>query len=209
MIDGVDGDDVGLRARWMRVLPTAAELGDPLLGRWSEPHRRYHTTEHLREVLDHVGRLAEPYHDQQLVELAVWYHDAVYEVPAGEVGNEEASARLAEHELAGHLTVERVCEVGRLVRLTADHRVTAEDTDGALLCDADLAILAADRERYFAYTMAIRDEYRHVSDVQFRQGRRAVLAALLEHGPLFRTPRGASLEEAARHNLLDEIGRLS
>lgn len=206
---GMDSDDQDLRASWAQLLPAATDLVDPLLDRWSEPHRRYHTADHLRHVLDQIAALAEPYHDQQLVGLAAWYHDAVYRVPADEVGNEETSARLAEHDLAEHLTAEKACEVGRLVRLTAGHHVAADDADGALLCDADLAILAADWEQYFAYTAAIRDEYRHVPDEQFRQGRRVILTALLEQGPLFRTPRGVELEAAARRNLLAEIDRLS
>ena len=205
----VDIEDAGLRARWARLLPGATELADPLLERWSEPHRRHHTVEHLREVLDHIARLAEPCHDQQLVALAAWYHDAVYQVPSGEIGNEEASARLAEHELAGHLGAEQVCEVGRLVRLTADHRAAPGDADGALLCDADLAILAADENTYLSYTAAIRAEYHHVPRDRYRQGRRAILTALLEQRPLFRTPRGTQLEDAARRNVAAEIDRLS
>lgn len=202
-------DRSALLAGWGALVPTAPELGDHLLDRWSEPHRRYHTVAHLRDVLDRIGELAEPHHDRQLVALAAWYHDAVYRIPPGQPDNEEASARLAEHELAGHLDPDQVCQVARLVRLTADHRVAADDADGALLCDADLAVLAADEDAYRRYTEAIRAEYAHVPHGRFRQGRREVLTALLEQGRLFRTRRGARLEERARQNVAAEIDRLS
>ena len=65
-----------LLARWNATLPRQAELGENLIIRYSEPHRRYHTTKHLFQVLTMIDRLADD-HDLFLVRLAAWYHDAV------------------------------------------------------------------------------------------------------------------------------------
>lgn len=196
-----------LRDRWIRSLPEAPGLVDPLLDRWSEPHRRYHTLDHLAAVLQAVDDLAEPCHDRQLVALAAWYHDAVYEIGAS--NNEAASAELARGELSPYLGQDRATAVGRLVELTADHRVAPGDHDGALLCDADLAVLAGPEPDYRSYSAAVRQEYASVPEAAFRAGRSRVLANLLASGPLFRTGKGAALEAAAEANLRREIAELS
>lgn len=205
----VDADDLTarLRAAWRDLCPYHPGLGERLLQRWSEPHRHYHTPTHLAAVLAAVDRLAEPHHDRELVALAAWYHDAVYDLPPDPLGNEEASARLAETELAPVLGPQRAGEVARLVRVTSEHRVDAHDHDAALLCDADLAVLAGDPADYRTYAEAVRREYDQVPEADFRAGRARILDALLAE-PLFRTARGRELEPAARRNLAAEIAEL-
>lgn len=196
--------------RWRELVgPDHDGLGHDLLRRWREPHRRYHTVEHLRAVLDAVDELAEHAADATAVRLAAWFHDAVYR---GEPGaDEEASAGLAAETLpdAG-VGAQRVAEVVRLVRLTASHDPAPGDTNGAVLCDADLAVLAGDPDEYAGYAAAVREEYAAVPDDDFRRGRAGVLRALLAQDPLYRTPTGAARwEHAARHNLTTELALLS
>ncbi|MFE5854827.1 hypothetical protein ACFQ61_16670 [Streptomyces sp. NPDC056500] len=188
--------------------PDPRPYADALLARWDEPQRRYHTTAHLAAVLDHIDALAPHATDADLVRLAAWFHDAIYLPDRSE--NEERSARLAERALreAG-LPDSATAEVARLVRLTVTHAPEPTDTNGAVLCDADLAILAAPPTAYAAYAAAVREEYGFVPDDAFRAGRAAVLRQLLALPALFHTPRAVrEWEEAARTNLAAEIGRL-
>jgi predicted metal-dependent HD superfamily phosphohydrolase len=187
--------------RW----PGPGPIGADLLRRYGEPHRRYHTAEHLAAVLDHVDELAAEAGDAEAVRLAAWFHDAVYDPSRGD--NEERSAVLAERMLADtDLPAVTVAEVARLVRLTTTHDPRDDDRNGAVLCDADLAILAADPEQYAAYAAAVREEYAAVPDEAFRAGRAAVLESLLDLPALFRTPSGRERwEAAARHNLRTEL----
>ena len=105
---------------------------------------------------------------------------------------------------------ERVGEVARLVRVTEHHEPPAGDPDGAVLCDADLAILAADAARYERYVQSVRAEYAHVPEAMFRQGRAAVLRALEAMPRLYRTAAGRERwEAAARANLARELSDLS
>ncbi len=192
-----------LRDRWNHLLPDAKPLGEDLLGRYSEPHRAYHDRRHLTEVLDALDVLAAEAKDPDTVRLAAWFHDAVYdpEAPGGE--NEEASAQLAEAELAAYgLDAEQVAEVGRLVRLTAGHQTTEGDGNGAVLCDADLRILATERERYDEYATAIRTEYAHVGDRDFARGRTAILERI-GTGRIYTTTRGYDAWERPAHSNLD------
>ncbi|MFJ6849114.1 hypothetical protein ACIQM3_01040 [Streptomyces sp. NPDC091271] len=208
-----------LRGRWREALlaarggtglaPDPEPYADALLARWAEPQRRYHTTAHLTQVLDRVDTLAGHAADPDLVRLAVWFHDAVYRPDRSE--NEERSAALAERALpeAG-LPDAATAEVARLVRLTVTHDPADGDTNGEVLCDADLAILAASPKEYAAYAAQVREEYGFVPDDAFREGRAAVLRQLLELPCLFRTPHGAQeWEPRARQNLTTELELLS
>ncbi|MGV2386680.1 MAG UNVERIFIED_CONTAM: metal-dependent phosphohydrolase, partial [Thermobifida fusca] len=187
----------------------AAAVGAELLARWAEPHRRYHTLDHLKAVLAAVEVLADAARDSTLVRYAAWFHDAVYR---GEPGaDEENSAQLAELLLPScGLSTEQVAEVARLVRVTADHSPEPGDANAEVLCDADLAILAAEDAEYTAYAAAVRQEYAHVGDVEFARGRIAVLRDLLASPRLYRTEQGyAWWEERARANVAAEIARLT
>lgn len=199
-----------LLERWRGVTGSGAdELGRDLLRRWSEPHRRYHTTDHLRAVLDAVDVLAHHAADTTAVRLAAWFHDAVYQGRPGE--DEIASARLAAATLpAAGVGEERVREVVRLVELTSSHDADRGDANGAVLCDADLSILGGEPAEYAAYASAVRAEYPHVSDQDFRRGRAEVLRRLLALDPLYRTPTAADRwAAAARRNLTAELDLLS
>ncbi|MFJ9595696.1 hypothetical protein ACIRS3_23410 [Streptomyces virginiae] len=218
-------DTTDLRARWRATVAEAAApadhapdhdhgpdpdpYADRLLAAWAEPQRRYHTTAHLADVLARIDVLAPYAADPAAVRLAAWFHDAVYRPDRSE--NEERSAALAERALP-ELGVDaaRTAEVARLVRLTVTHDPAPGDTDGEVLCDADLAVLAGSAQAYAAYAAAVRDEYGFVPDDAFRAGRAAVLRQLLDLPRLFRTPHGTAHWEApARANLAAELATLT
>jgi predicted metal-dependent HD superfamily phosphohydrolase len=182
-------------------------VGAELVARWSEPHRRYHDLDHLRAVLRAVGLIQEWAADPVAVRLAAWFHDAVYDGRPG--WDEERSAQLARSRLPRcGVPARRVAEVARLVRLTAAHDTLAEgDRDGAVLCDADLAVLGGDG--YADYAAKIRQEYAHVPGELFRRGRAQVLRRLLAVPRLYRTPPARELWEArAREAVSAELAEL-
>jgi predicted metal-dependent HD superfamily phosphohydrolase len=196
-------------------LRSAAEA---LLERWTEPHRRYHNRTHLDRVLGTLRQLAADEGGEtspgsadvgDLAALAGWYHDAVYEPTRSD--NEEQSAAVARRQLAQLDVAEGiVAEVSRLVFLTKTHEPGQHDRAGALLCDADLAILAMPADVYDAYSAAIRAEYSHVSERDYRAGRAAVLSALTARPRLFHTGHGwAAWEQPARGNIARELQELN
>jgi predicted metal-dependent HD superfamily phosphohydrolase len=210
---GTDGLSEAERAelleRWHAVLPHQEAMAEALIRRYAEPHRRYHGTRHLLEVVRKVDELAGD-QDLFLVRLAAWFHDAVYDIPERELTNEEASARLALRELSrAGLEQEDLTQVARLVRLTADHVPGSRDPEGELLCDADLAVLAGPPDAYAAYASAVREEYGHLSDAGFTAGRIAVVEHLLALPALYRTPEAAAQwADRATANLTAELSLL-
>jgi predicted metal-dependent HD superfamily phosphohydrolase len=196
-----------------------AGVGDRVLSRYREPARRYHTAEHLAEVLQTIRSLAEPSDpgatfrldgpdDYRIVSLAAWFHDAVYDPRSST--NEDDSAALAADEL-GAVGVEAavVDEVARLVRLTAGHTVAPGDDNGALLVDADLAILGSRPARYDRYAVDVRAEYGFVDDDAYRVGRTGVLETFLGLGSIYHCElMVVRCDDSARQNLRRELDRL-
>ena len=200
-----------LLASWTDALgtgPAVLAAGQDLLARYDEPHRRYHDRRHLADVLAALSRLTAGQAVPVEVVCAAWLHDAVHD---GRDDDEQRSAVLATqvlHDLdvAPHV----VDEVARLVRLTLTHDPAPDDVSGALLSDADLAVLGADPARYARYAEDVRQEYAHVDDDAFRSGRTAVLRDLLERPRLYVTQKGhRRWDSAARRNLHHEITRLA
>jgi predicted metal-dependent HD superfamily phosphohydrolase len=193
---------------WNRLGAVAPEaLLAELVGRYSEPHRFYHTLQHLREcfsVLEpasHLaGRLAE-------VQLALWFHDAVYDTRAQD--NEEQSARWAEQSLvAAGASSDAAAQVRELVLATKHHAVP-QGEDAKLLVDVDLSILGAAEPRFAEYERQIRQEYEWVPEDAFRQRRARVLASFLDRSSIYSTAWfAARLEEQARKNLSRSLKEL-
>jgi predicted metal-dependent HD superfamily phosphohydrolase len=201
-VAGVDFED------WAALAgdsPTSRTEWAAVVGAWTEPHRRYHDLAHLAAVLGIVDQLAGSA-DPVAVRLAAWYHDVAYDPRRSD--NEEVSAARARIGLLGLVDDATVDEVQRLVLLTAGHDPAPDDANGAVLCDADLAVLASPPPAYAGYASAVREEYGHLTDAEFTAGRIAVLEALLALPALFRTPTAQPWTAAARANLAAELSLL-
>jgi predicted metal-dependent HD superfamily phosphohydrolase len=191
-----------------------ARSGADLLVRWSEPARRYHTTRHLVEVfwaleeLEKAGEL----NDRQcsVARLAAWFHDAIYD-PEAEPGSNEADSAVLARKTLQQLGIgdADMAVINRLIRLTAGHDADAEEPLEAAFQDADMWILSAPQERFDGYCSQVREEFAHVPDAAYRQGRAAVLEPFLHRDSIYRTPHALhTWERAARINLGRELTRL-
>lgn len=171
-----------------------------LTRRYTEPHRHYHGLPHIAWMLDEARGVALD--DDQV--LAIWFHDAVYEVGAAD--NEERSAALAVERLAAAgLPAERVQRIERVVLDTKDHVPRCEASK--LVIDLDLASLALPRPQFEANGARIRREYAVVDDATFYAGRRAFMEAYLARERLYWTAWGAPLEARARENLRLDLAK--
>ena len=197
-----------------------AELGESLLQAWEQPHRAYHHSGHLSQMLTDLDRLYA--HRTQgstplALVLAAWFHDAVYEGAPGE--DERRSEQLASTSLeplvtAGLLSGDELQMVSLLVRATATHELPEsadlpagyELEDIQFFLDADMAILAADSAHYRRYLRGVRSEYSHFDDEAFRTGRTTFLRSTLRRERIFLSEEGLQLwEEPAQANLQAEL----
>lgn len=184
---------------------------EDLLARYRQPHRRYHTLEHVAAVLGDaasLGRALDP-SARAHVALAACGHDVVYDGSPG--ADERASADWTGAALraAGVAGID-AARVEQLILLTAEHAADPADAAAAVLLDADLAVLAADGPVYARYVRAVRAEYGHLPEADWRRGRSAVLRSLLDRDPLFLgTGARARWQERARANLRGELAQLA
>ncbi|MCP3385200.1 MULTISPECIES: phosphohydrolase [unclassified Bradyrhizobium] len=172
---------------------------------YAAPGRHYHNLAHIEDCLAALAQVEGlSAHEREVLSEAIWWHDVVYDPTRSD--NEELSAQLAE----AHVRADISREVGRLIRLTKTHDVAADDRLGAILISIDLSILGAEPARYDAYAAAIRQEFIHVSDADYRAGRAAVLRRFAAR-PVIYPDAGfaAKYDQRARENLARELASLS
>lgn len=206
-------DAPDLRQRFARALALAGatregdELFDELAAHYREPARHYHTLEHVEACLRWLDTYAAHAVSPAEVALALWYHDAIYDPRASD--NELKSAELARRRLGEvglpGAAVERVA-----ASILATQHHDADPGDARLVVDLDLTILGADPSRYDDFERRIQQEYAHVPDRAFRQGRREILARFLARSAIYDLlALRDRLEAGARDNLERRIAELS
>ncbi len=178
-----------------------------LLARYREPHRHYHTVEHVDACLSWLDWYAGLAERPAEVALALWFHDAVYDPRAGD--NEQRSAELARQilrELGTPLDArERIASC-----VLATRRHEADQHDARLVLDLDLTILAADAATFADFERRIRLEYAHVPAPLFSAGRREILQCLLAREAIYHLPPFRDrLEAGARANLERRVEELA
>lgn len=204
-------DVTGLMQDWLQLceqLGIAAATGQQL---WSDlahayqtPPRAYHNLTHIAYCLN-VAALLLPQTDNPLaVQLALWYHDSIYDSQASD--NEARSAALASDALQqAQVSNLLIDEVIRLILLTQTHQTTVDDRNGAVLLDTDLAILGAAANEYQHYAAAIRQEYAWVDEKTYRRGRGRMLQHFLRRESIYLTvPLREKRETNARINIQQE-----
>ena len=102
----------------------------------------------------------------------------------------------------------RAQRVHDLVVHLARHTTDRSDPDSAVLCDADLAMLAVEPQRYKAYLEELRAEYSHIPQRDFLEARKRILRKLLARTSLFISPLSERWEEPARQNVAAELARV-
>jgi predicted metal-dependent HD superfamily phosphohydrolase len=180
-----------------------------LLKRYSEKHRFYHNLSHVRALLVLAEDFREKFSDYDCVRLAIWFHDAIYELRRND--NEIESARLVATQLSRFgLPADKIQKVEKMILATARHEASELDFDGKLFLDLDLSILGASRKIYKKYSQAVRSEYFFVPQTLYSEGRKKILENFLRREFIYLTAEmRLRFEAAARVNIENEIKELS
>ena len=194
--------------RDLRLPPPAPDVLAGLLAGWAEPHRKYHTPQHLRECLALFERDRALARHPGEVAMALWFHDAVYDTARHD--NEAASADWAARVLLESGAASDVAARVHALIMATRHSEVPATPDAKLLVDIDLAILGAEPSRFAEYERQIRDEYGFVPEDVFRDKRAAILRGFLARPALFSTPAyDARFDASARANLARAIAGLA
>jgi predicted metal-dependent HD superfamily phosphohydrolase len=200
--------------RWAKLWRQVAATADAqlihreLVSLYSQPNRHYHNLRHISECLAEFDTVRHLVHQPVAVQLAIWFHDAVYDTRARD--NEEKSAQLAKRHLAEAGGSADLCNsVAALVLATKTHD-PSRHPDAPLLVDADLSILGKPEERFQEYEVQIRFEYDWVPDQIFAEKRAEILGRFMARERIYSSDEFfARYERTARTNLQNSIRKLS
>lgn len=179
--------------------PPQHDLFDALRAHYGEPHRAYHTAQHIEDCLAQLDRVRNSAAHAAEIELALWFHDAIYDTRAP--GNEERSAQWAARELDAAGAAAEVVERVQAMILMTRHDAVPITPDEALAVDIDLSILGAPHERFFEYERQVRVEYQWVPADIFRRERAKILRQFLARPSIYVTTPFQQYESQARRNL--------
>ncbi len=212
------------KKRWLALMEawgfgSGEEVYESLVTAYSQKHRHYHDGEHVEACLgwlDHVLTLSDAESSDpkstvekpEEVELAIWFHDAVYNPFASD--NERKSADWAMEFLTAQGAGEAaMARVDGLIMATL-HNAPPATRDESILIDIDLAVLGSDPATYAAFEKAVRKEYRFVPFFLYRKKRSEILQGFLERPVIYRHELlRAAWEQQARKNLAAAIADLS
>jgi predicted metal-dependent HD superfamily phosphohydrolase len=205
-----DGLDESRWAALMQRLGLAQNVDtfERLQAAYAEKHRHYHTSEHINHCLVELDRSRALAQEPGEVELALWFHDAIYVTRSNK--NEAKSAEWAMEFLANNgVDAKRVERVRDLIMATT-HDADPRDPDAMLLVDIDLSILGADPQTHVRFEKNVRKEYSWVPAILFRRTRAGILQSFLDRPSVYATPGFRDrLEGAARVNLSSAIRKLT
>ena len=202
-----------LKDRWERVWRKLGvhqiprNVFEELIRAYSSADRFYHNLAHVEDCLSMFDQTKFLTSHPEEVELAIWFHDAVYDTRRSD--NEQESAAWAESVIvqAGldRVIAERVSES----ILATRHHTEVSGKDAQLMVDVDLSILGREADVFWRYEENIRKEYAWVPENVFRQRRIEILRSFLDREHIYYDENYREMfEEKARANLKQAITKL-
>lgn len=185
------------------------KLFEQLAARYQEPHRHYHTLEHIRYCLEVFDRFKTLTQHPGSIEIAIFYHDAINDVTQN-AHNEERSVAFSEEFFyrAFYGTRQDAWDLNKQLILATKHDRLVTDPDEQLIVDIDLSALGAPWPIFLQNNQNVRKEYGHVSEDKFREGNGKILQQFLNRTPLYYHP---EIEKAfgtqAKENLTHWLAR--
>lgn len=174
---------------------------------YNEPNRHYHNLVHIFNFLKLFDAFANQIHSKVLFEIAIWYHDVIYQVKKKD--NELQSALLAEELFKEYLDTEEQEFINHLIMSTENHAPRIPHEDVYLFLDFDLAVLATEHEMYEWYSESIWKEYKVAYPwLLYKIGRKKVLKNFLARDKIYFSAFFLeNYEKKARQNIQLELNR--
>ena len=199
--------------RWLNLWDRIDAKGDArkiynnLVALYSESHRAYHTLVHIEHCLGELEQIRKFITVPDVVELALWYHDAVYDTNAND--NEEKSAVLAVGVIRDASLPKSYDRLIADLIMATKHVVIPSDLDAQLLVDIDLSIFGQPESAFNEYERQIRKEFGWISDNLFNVKRLELMKSFLDRPTIYATQFfRCKYEVQARKNIARSIIQL-
>lgn len=199
-------------------VPVAERFTTFLVDSYNEQGRYHHTLRHVASMLEGLARHGQDLDgdDRDVIELAIWFHDCIYDPLAPHGKNERDSVvewqRFAQEMVPSRPAVE--ASVTTLIECTIAHVLPRNPPDHLsprvthLFLDLDLSILSTPADTYGEYAQNIRKEYTHFNDKAYCAGHAKVLQSFLGRECIYFSDAYRGTEDAARENIRRELAIL-
>ncbi len=180
-------------------ISNSADLWAKITTAYGEPHRHYHTLDHIAAVVTLFETVRDRFEDPDQALLALYFHDIIYDPSRHD--NEAQSAHVLMNRLPGH----DVSRAAHHILATQKH-LAEHDPDTNLVLDIDMSILGAPWPDYFAYARGVACEYMPVyGNDAYAAGRVALfLTPTIERDRIFLTEPFNYLDVQTKQNLSAE-----
>lgn len=200
------------QTRWEKLmqslgLPSSLDTFEALVQAYSEKHRHYHNTQHIKALLKHFDSTTSLMENPNELELAIWFHDAIYKPHSST--NELDSANWVKVFLSSHGCDDAIIDrVFHMIMATL-HTEKTSTTDEKIIVDIDLTILGSPSNTYCQFEKDIRSEYKWVPSFLYKKKRKEILTSFLDRDRIYHCDYFfRKLEHQARENLKGAINAL-
>lgn len=175
---------------WQRnVMPEAIDnspqIYQQLITAYNETQRIYHSQQHIEDCLKLFDHIKTELNNPDAVELAIWYHDAVYQLNAND--NEQLSANLFMQHSEGVFEAALRHQVYEHILATLHDGSAMLDHDSKYMVDIDLSSFSMPWEKFIQDSQNVRKEMQHIPDEEFYPKQCAFQQSLLRHGRFYQS----------------------
>ena len=191
-------------ALWLRCAPHASAaqaraIHGRLCAAYGEAGRHYHALAHIEHCLCEFDGARAAIAAADDVELALWYHDAVYQ--PGDSDNEGRSAALFAEHSAGQLADTQVARIGALI-LATTHANAPQDAQAAWVVDIDLSSFGLPWPAFLHDSHAVRAEMKNLADDDYQNSHGSFLRRLVARPRIYTSEHfHGRYEQRARDNI--------
>ncbi len=196
------------QALWQRCLPEGVaddksiDIYRRLIQAYSEPQRIYHTLKHIDGCFVMFEKIRHLANNPDALALAIWFHDAIYELNAG--NNEQRSADWFMKESDGLFdeNLRRLVYAHIMATLHCGRKI--QNPDSKLMIDIDLSSFGLSWPEFLHDSNNVRKEQSDISDEAFYRKQCGFQKELLERPRFFQSDYFFEHhEKQARRNLTD------
>ncbi|MCZ6667783.1 MAG: hypothetical protein O6932_03865 [Gammaproteobacteria bacterium] len=178
-----------------------------LIEAYSETQRVYHTLHHIQHCLSLFDKISSELQNPDAVELAIWFHDLVYQ--PGAADNEQLSADQFMEMTRGIFDAPLRSTVVELIMATLHCGTDIDNSDTKYMVDIDLSSFGLPWPEFLRDSNNIREEMGCLSDEVFYRKQIAFQRNLLDQPRFFKSDYFYDhYENQARKNLTDYFDKL-
>lgn len=149
---------------------------EEILKMWNAPHRKYHSMNHLKDLLQQIEKAQVTEYEHNILKLVAIFHDIIYDPQ--QKNNEEQSAKFFLEHSPKTIQIQ---EIAQMILDTKDHNTTSLLSQ--YFISMDMSIVLRSFQDLLEWEHCIRHEYSFYSENEYKRKRMAFLQNIIEKYP--------------------------